>query len=213
MVRVGAVILAAGGSTRFGQPKQLIKFAGETLVQRAVRAAQEGGCSPVLMVTGESHEAVSAAVAAMHPHIVRNESWSRGIGSSIRLGVEQLSQHAIDAIILLACDQPAVDMGVVSALIAEHERSGCPIVASRYADTLGIPVLFQRSMFDELRHLPDQHGAKALTQENLWRGAQIEFAYGAFDLDTREDLLTWEHRCEQKSPGTKIMKDWPNELK
>ena len=204
MVRVGAVILAAGGSRRFGQPKQLIKFAGETLVQRAVHAAQEGGCSPVLVVTGESHEAVTASVAAMHPLIVRNESWSRGIGSSIRLGVEELSQHTVDAIILLACDQPAVDMGVVSALIAEHERSGRPIVASRYADTVGIPALFQRSMFDELRQLPDQHGAKALIQANLWRVAQIEFANGAFDLDTREDLLTWDAwNASKVHPGQK----------
>jgi molybdenum cofactor cytidylyltransferase len=190
MARVGAIILAAGGSRRLGQPKQLIQFQGETLVQRVVRAAQEGGCTPVLVVTGESHEPVTTAVAALHPLTVRNENWSRGIGSSIWLGVEQLCQHAIDAIILLTCDQPAVDMGVVCALIAEHERSGCPIVASRYADTVGIPALFHRSMFDELRRLPDSHGAKALIQKNPSRVAQVDFANGAFDLDTREDLLT-----------------------
>jgi molybdenum cofactor cytidylyltransferase len=194
MVRVGAIILAAGSSRRFGQPKQLIQVCGETLVQRVVRAAQEGGCCSVLVVTGESHELVTAAVAALHPLIVRNENWSRGIGSSIRLGVEQLCQHAIDAIILLTCDQPAVDRRVVCALIAEHERSGCPIVASRYAHTVGIPALFHRSLFDELRRLPDEHGAKALVQENLSRVAQVDFAKGAFDLDTREDLLTWQER-------------------
>jgi molybdenum cofactor cytidylyltransferase len=192
MVRVGAVILAAGGSRRFGQPKQLMEFCGETLVQRVVRAAQEGGCSPALVVTGESHEPVTAAVAALHPLIVRNENWSRGIGSSIRLGVEQLCQHAIDAIILLTCDQPAVDRGVVCNLISEHERSGCPIVASRYAHTVGIPALFHRSVFDELRRLPDEHGAKAFVLRNLSRVAQVDFANGAFDLDTREDLLTWQ---------------------
>ena len=196
MVRVGAVILAAGGSTRLGQPKQLIQFRGEPLVQRVVRAAQEGGCSPALVVTGESHESVIAAVVASRPLIVRNENWSRGIGSSIRLGVEELYQHAIDAIILLICDQPAVDTGVVCALIAEHKRSSCPIVASRYAHTLGIPALFHRSVFDELRRLPEEDGAKALVQENLSRVAQVDFANGAFDLDTREDLLAWQEHQE-----------------
>jgi molybdenum cofactor cytidylyltransferase len=85
-------------------------------------------------------------------------------------------------------------MGVVCNLIAEHERSGCPIVASRYAHTVGIPALFHRSVFDELRGLPDEHGAKALVQENLSRVAQVDFANGAFDLDTQEDLLTWQGR-------------------
>jgi molybdenum cofactor cytidylyltransferase len=59
---------------------------------------------------------------------------------------------------------------------------------------VGIPALFHRSVFDELLGLPDEHGAKALVQENLSRVGQVDFANGAFDLDTPEDLLTWQER-------------------
>jgi molybdenum cofactor cytidylyltransferase len=197
MVGIGAVVLAAGGSSRFGQAKQLVELFGETLVQRVVRAAHDGGCGPVIVVTGESHELVTAAVAGFDPLIVRNEHWARGIGSSIRLGVERLTHHAVDAIVVLACDQPAVDSGVVSALIEEHARSGCPVVASHYADTLGIPALFHQSLFDELLRLPDEHGAKVLIQKDPSRAAHIDFANGAFDVDTPEDLLNVSRRFKR----------------
>lgn len=198
MARVGAIILAAGGSRRFGRPKQLTRLGGLTLVERVVQAAHSGGCSPAVVVTGESHESVAEAIAGLNPLIVRNENWSRGIGSSIRVGVERLGQHGIDALLLLACDQPGVDRRVVSALIKEHKRSGQPIVASRYAGTSGIPALFHRSLFEELLQLPDTCGAKLLIQKNSSRMAHIDFADGVFDLDTSEDLLTWQER--QRAP-------------
>ena len=194
MVRVGGVILAAGSSSRFGAPKQLLEFHGEMLVQRIVRAAQEGGCSPVVVVTGESHEPITAAVTDLHPLVIRNENSMRGIGTSIRVGVEQLVDRDIDAIVLLTCDQPAVDLRVVCALIKEHGRSGRPIVASHYANTLGIPALFHRSLFDELLRLPDERGAKTLIEKDPSRVAQVDFPNGVFDLDTPEDLLAWQER-------------------
>jgi molybdenum cofactor cytidylyltransferase len=194
MVRVGAVVLAAGSSSRFGEPKQLLEFHGEMLVQRIVRVAQEGGCSPVVVVTGDSHQPVAAAMADLHPLVIRNENLVGGIGTSIRVGVQRLTDHDISAIVLLACDQPAVDRAVVSALIAEYESSSCPIVASHYANTLGIPALFHRSLFDELLHLPDERGAKMLLQKNPARVVHIDFPGGIFDLDTPEDLLAWQKR-------------------
>ncbi len=194
MVRVGAVVLAAGSSSRFGEPKQLLELHGEMLVQRIVRVAKEGGCSPVVVVTGASDKPVAAAVADLHPLVIRNENWVRGIGTSIRVGVEQLFACDLNAIVLLACDQPMVDSAVVSALIAEYERSGRPIVASHYANTLGIPALFHRSLFDELLRLPDERGAKMLIQKNPARVAQLDFPGGIFDLDTPEDLLAWQER-------------------
>src|SRR5690242_8005306 len=115
MVRAGAVILAAGSSRRLGQPKQLIEFRGETLVHRMVRAGKEAGCDPVIVVTGAFHESITASVADLHSLVVRNENWARGIGSSIRVGVAQLTAHDLNVIILLTCDQPAVDSTVICA--------------------------------------------------------------------------------------------------
>ena len=108
MRRIGGIVLAAGGSTRLGEPKQLLEFDGETLVHAAVRAAQEGGCDVVCVVTGHASTAVENAVADLRPLLVHNEDWQRGMGSSIRLGLNII--------------QPA--SAVVSARV-RSTRGGC----------------------------------------------------------------------------------------
>lgn len=190
MGKVGAIILAAGGSRRLGQPKQLLQSnEGETLVHSAVRAAIEGGCEPVCVVTGEAHEPVARAVSDLHPIVIRNQNWSRGIGSSIRTGLGQIS--GVTAVVLLACDQPALSAAVIRALTAKYEETGRAIIASRYADTLGIPAMFDRSCFAELENLPDEFGAKKIIAAEPARVASIEFAEGRRDLDSQADVKVW----------------------
>jgi molybdenum cofactor cytidylyltransferase len=205
MRNVGAVILAAGGSSRLGQLKQLLIFRGETLVVRAVRAAAEAGCEPILVVVGESSEAIKLALdirdsrissfsgldGVTHPRsrptIIENEEWRRGIGTSIRRGVEQLPNF-VEAVVLLTCDQPYLDASIVSQLIAALAETGKPIVASSYADTLGVPALFDRSCFDDLLALPDDSGAKSLIAARPNDIAAIPFEKGAIDIDTPSDF-------------------------
>lgn len=192
MPRIGGIILAAGGSTRMGEPKQLIEIHGAPLVQHAVRAAQEGGCDAVCVVTGQAREAVERAVAALGPQLVHNEHWQRGMGTSIRLGLSAI--QPVSAVILLACDQPAVNGTVIRSLIEHHHQTGLPIVASRYADTLGIPALFGECCFAELNDLPDDRGAKSVIQAEPMRVASFAFPAGAIDLDTPEDVRAWQGR-------------------
>lgn len=189
MPRIGGIILAAGGSTRMGEPKQLLEVNGVPLVYAAAHAAKEGGCDVVCVVTGHAHEAVEQAAAALSPMIVRNEHWQRGMGSSIRIGVEAV--QPVSAVILMACDQPAVNSTVIRALIELHHQTGLPVVASQYADTLGIPALFDESCFAELCSLPDEHGAKAIIQARMERVAAYSFPAGALDLDRPEDVQEW----------------------
>jgi molybdenum cofactor cytidylyltransferase len=187
MRNVGAVILAAGGSSRLGQPKQLLIFRGETLVRRAVRAALEAHCAPVVVVVGEAGDAIRNEVRAMPAVVVENPDWRRGLGTSIRCGLRSCAD-SIEAVVLLACDQPLVDSTIVAALISAHESRGKPIVASRYANTLGIPALFDRSCFEALRALPDDSGAKSLIAARPNDVASITFEDGAVDIDTPEDF-------------------------
>jgi len=189
MRSIGGIILAAGGSTRLGQPKQLLEFHGETLVHASVRAAQEGGCDRVCVVTGHAREAVEKAVADLRPLLVHNENWQRGMGSSVRVGVSAV--QAASAFVLLACDQPAVDAEVIRSLIELHHRTGRAIVASHYSGTLGIPALFHASVFNELQTLPDDRGAKAVIERNIAEVTRLEFAAGALDVDSPHDLRTW----------------------
>ena len=187
----GSVILAAGGSSRLGQPKQLILFRGKNLLCRVIDAAREGGCSPVVVVIGSDGQRVARELEQRNAISVENKRWQRGIGSSIRTGVQGLIDHApdIDAIVLLVCDQPAVNEDTIRNLIMLREQTNKSIVASSYANTLGVPALFDRSFFPELRSLPDEAGAKSIILRNRERVAQFEFPEGKIDIDTAED---WE---------------------
>jgi molybdenum cofactor cytidylyltransferase len=187
MRNIGAVVLAAGGSTRLGKPKQLLTFRGETLISRVVRAAAEAGCDPVVVVVGEIGDAIRQAIDGTGATIVENADWQSGLGTSIRRGLGEMAR-SIDAVLLLTCDQPFVDRGVIAALIAAQEETGKPIVASSYANTLGVPALFQRSCFKALLALPDDSGAKKLIEDQAADVASIPFEAGAIDIDTPEDF-------------------------
>ena len=191
MQKIGAVILAAGGSSRLGQPKQLLSFHGKTLVRGVIDAAREAGCSPLVVVIGNNGEKLHRELAHANVIEVRNAIWQRGIGSSIRSGVQALRDHApdVEATFLLACDQPAVNGRLIEGMIATHVATKKDIVASSYAGTVGVPALFDRSLFEELLSLGAEAGAKSIILRNSQRVAQFDFPEGAIDIDTLED---WE---------------------
>ena len=198
MGRIAAVILAAGASTRLGEPKQLLRVNGEALVHAAVRSAKDGGCDMVCVVTGDGDDWVKDAVADLCPLIVHNDDWGRGLGTSIRTGVQAIAGFA-SGVVLLACDQPAVDANVVRSLVKLHHQTTRQIVASRYAGTAGIPALFERSCFPELRALPDQYGAKSIIEVDPDRVAYFDFPEAAFDLDSPADVEAWRTRRPYQS--------------
>jgi molybdenum cofactor cytidylyltransferase len=187
----GAVILAAGGSSRFGQPKQLLPFRDKTLLRTIINAACEAGCSPVVVVIGSNGEKIHGELTQANVVEVGNANWQRGIGSSIRSGVQALIDHApdVEATLLLVCDQPAVNARLLERMIATHVATKKEIVASSYTDTVGVPALFDHSLFEELLALGDGSGAKSIILQNPERVAQFAFPEGAIDIDTRED---WE---------------------
>jgi molybdenum cofactor cytidylyltransferase len=189
MARVGAVILAAGGSSRFGRPKQLVKFRGRTLIEEIVAAAKEAECHPIIVVTGSDSEKIAATIGDQSVVTVENRQWQQGIGSSIRAGVRHLTDLAptTEALVVLLCDQPFVTGEIVHQLVARWRATLQPIVASKYSGTLGTPALFDRSCFGELLDLDNAHGAKPIIFSKPDRVAELPFAEGAIDVDTPSD--------------------------
>jgi molybdenum cofactor cytidylyltransferase len=201
MRNVAAVVLAAGGSSRLGRPKQLLTFRGETLVRRAVRAAAEAGCAPVIVVVGAMSGTIRSEFTIRESRIassrtagdgagatvVENAKWQNGIGTSIRRGLEELD-GSVQAVVLIACDQPFVDASVIAELIATHQKTGKPMIASSYAKTLGVPALFDRSCLAALLALPDDSGAKTLITARPNDVAAVAFEQGTIDIDTPEDF-------------------------
>jgi molybdenum cofactor cytidylyltransferase len=188
------VILAAGKSSRLGHPKQLLQFRGQTLVRRIVDAAEEAGCSPIVIVIGSDKNKVAQELERTGAVIVENVNWNKGMGTSIRSGVQRLIDIApnVEAIVLLVCDQPFVDSHTIEQVIALGEKTKKAIVASSYAGTLGVPALFDRSSAKELLALDDGSGAKPVIFSNRGQVAKFTFPEGQIDIDMAAD---YERLC------------------
>ena len=187
---IAAVILAAGPSTRLGRPKQLEQFKGESLLHRTARVALEARCSPVIVVLGANADFVQRAIVRSPVRILHNEQWETGMASSISRGVAALEPLPgdVEGVILLVCDQPYISAELLHALIARRSESKT-IVASRYADTVGVPALFDRVHFAELRELSGDTGAKSLFAKHADAIAVVDFPRGAVDIDSAGDLV------------------------
>ena len=118
------VVLAAGGSTRLGQPKQLLTRQGETLVHRVVRLAGEVAPAQVLVVVGANAQAVTSSVAGLDATPVTNHHWERGLASSLQVAGAHLLP-TVTAVMIVACDQPAIESSHLQALL-----SGCLLYTS-----------------------------------------------------------------------------------
>jgi molybdenum cofactor cytidylyltransferase len=141
---VGAVILAAGASTRMGVPKQLLQFGGETMLRRAASVALKAGCQPVVVVTGANATPSRKALRGLDVQEAENQQWESGISSSVRVGIEALvtANPRTAAVVLMLCDQPFVTREIIAQLVAAHLETGRSIVASRNVGSYGVPALF-----------------------------------------------------------------------
>jgi molybdenum cofactor cytidylyltransferase len=127
-------------------------------------------------------------IADLPIHAVGHSGWARGIGSSIKVGLECLTAlaPAIDGVIVAVCDQPHLSSAVLSRLGRAYRGSDAQIVASAYAGITGVPALFDRAVFSELQALGDHDGARALIERDAERVLSVPFPLGAVDLDTPE---------------------------
>ncbi|HEX3894083.1 MAG TPA: nucleotidyltransferase family protein [Terracidiphilus sp.] len=190
-MRVAAIILAAGASRRLGQPKQLVGFAGETLLERALRLAKEAGAAPVLAVLGANFAPICASIPFNEAIPVFNEKWEEGMSSSIHAGLQEADVRAPEAVgaLVMSCDQPRLSVEHLRALMqAFAVRTAPTIVASTYAGAYGIPAIFPRSVYPKLHALHGDKGARALLTKPPCEIIALPFEGGEVDIDRPEDL-------------------------
>jgi molybdenum cofactor cytidylyltransferase len=156
---IAAVVLAAGLSRRMGQAKLLLPVGGRPIVRHAVEGVRAAGLDPVLVVTGPDPAAIEAALTGLDVRIVVNPAPEAGQAGSVRAGVAALPAAA-DTVVIALGDQPSLAPDIIPALLAAHRASGRPIVAPRYQDGPGNPVLFDRAVFPELLALEGDRGAR-----------------------------------------------------
>ncbi len=185
----GIIILAAGGSSRLGRPKQLLLYSGKPLLQHLVQVASATSASKVIVVLGAHEEQIRNAVELHGVQIVTNHNWQEGMASSVRSGINALVETCpqIQAVILMLCDQPYVTTALLNSLAAVHSGTGKKIVASGYNHIPGPPALFHCSIFSELLQLKGDVGARAIIQQHMPDVEMVAFSKGSVDIDTEED--------------------------
>ena len=163
---VAGIILAAGASKRFGQPKQLLDWRGRPFVRAIAQTALEAGLSQVVVVTGANAHLVEAAVNDLPVTIKRNDNWQTGQASSIRAGIDAITiagSHRVGAAVFLLADQPQIGPSVIRALIEYHAAGLDPIIAPLVMiEQRANPVLFDRITFPDLMGLEGDVGGRAI---------------------------------------------------
>ncbi len=185
----GAIILAAGASTRMGEPKQLLMLDGRPLLLRAIEAALASAARPVVVVLGAQADKI-APLLAHHPVLIaENAGWAEGMASSIRTGlaVIQRSSPSLDGVVVALCDQPAFSAGVIAQLIAVQAATRRSIIAARYQGRNGAPAIFLREHFPALLALSGDTGARDLLNTPARYLATVDLPALANDIDTPAD--------------------------
>lgn len=182
----GVIILAAGESKRLGQPKQNLLFRGKTLLQNAIDAALNSVCSPIIVVLGAHADSIIIN-PGQKLTVLNNPHWQEGMASSIRLAVTELIKHDITGAIMMLCDQPFADTALLNKLVDKQNSTGKAIIACSYHGTLGVPVLFKKTLFPALLQLHGRDGAKKIFPANAEDIALVAFEKGAVDIDTITD--------------------------
>ena len=192
---IAVMIIAAGGSRRLGQPKQLLTSRGETLLNRAIRIASEAGASPVLAVLGAEFERIRGSIESRTAIAVHNDRWRQGMGRSIETGMRALAVCAPDAegVLLMSCDQPRLTADHLRSLISAFSSQAAPgIAASAYAGVHGVPAVFPRETFGELRALRGDKGARSIIESARCPVMAVTFEGGDVDIDAPGDLAQLE---------------------
>lgn len=190
MPEVACVILAAGASSRLGQPKQLVRIDGETLLKRTARLAREAGCNPIVVILGFEAERIRTELDPSDIVIVTNKEWPSGMCSSVRCGIETLSRFdpASENVLLLVCDQLALNSDVLRQLVETHIAASSLITAARYGGRSGVPAIFSSPFFPNLKIITGDCGAREILEEHADVVTYVDFPGGEDDLDTPEQL-------------------------
>lgn len=186
--RIGAVVLAAGASTRMGSPKQLIIHEGKPLVIRAAAAAVKAGADPVVVVLGANSDQIETVLTGL-PEVIAvvNPAWETGLASSLAAGLRAALDAAdCDGVLVTLADQPLVDAEALKRLIAAFGAKH-RIVASAYNGTVGVPALFGKEYLPSLMRLTGDTGAGPWLRSRLDDVTLLPLEGAALDLDTPPD--------------------------
>jgi molybdenum cofactor cytidylyltransferase len=185
----GILILAAGAASRIGRAKMLLPFRDTNILSHILNEVRSLNPHCICLVTGYYHKEILAAIDTRGLYIAHNEHWEEGMGASIRMGVSELMKMntGLSSLIIIVSDQPYLNSNVLQEMIDTRIKTKKGIIAAKYGQIKGTPVLFDQKYFSLLLLLKGDTGAKFILQQNTEDIATVEFSLGEIDIDTQED--------------------------
>lgn len=186
--RCVSLVLASGQGSRFDGIKQLAEIEGQSMIVR-VAMQQADLAHSVVIVLGAHADAIAKHLSGEEAHVVVNKNWEQGMSSSIACGVEYISHSMPETefILITLADQPFISSGKFQALMDSAMMHPDSIVASAYANTIGVPAVFPKIYWDELQALDGDKGARFLIR-NSPSLITVDIPEAARDIDTADDL-------------------------
>lgn len=190
-LRLAAILLAAGPSTRLGYPKQLVRVAGEALVRRTARLLLDLEPEILLVVCGHESEKVGTELGGLKLETVYNHDWEQGMGGSIVAGARALPE-GLDGILVMVCDQWRLESGEMRSMVEAWRSNAERIRVASWKEgaalVSGPPVIFPGHLLRDLRAMDKHRGARQLIDSNMDIVDFVEVPSAAWDLDRPEDL-------------------------
>lgn len=183
--KVAGIILAAGGSSRFGGVKQLLPWGKTNLINTVIGTAQAAGLEPVVVVLGANSEKIRETIEDPDVQIVNNSNWDKGQSTSLKAGVNGINND-VEGVVFLLCDQPQISVNLVCGVVEEGLRTGkviIPIIDDRRAN----PVFFPKSCFDLFEKLEGDAGGRQIVSSCPHTTLQWVDDWMAKDIDKPED--------------------------
>lgn len=200
MTQVAAIILAAGGSTRFGRCKQLLNWEGESMLSHVVDVALQTELNPVIVVLGCDAPQTSAALGNRPVRILMNWRWEEGLSTSVQTGLAGVPPQT-EAALFIQGDQPLITPHLLQTIVDRFAQTEASIVQTAHDGRRGTPVLFARRFFSELFTVTGDEGGRSLILRHAEEVATVDVAAPRVlrDVDTPEDYEQLRRKGDKES--------------
>lgn len=188
MAKLPILLLAAGGSWRMGQPKQLLPWGQQTLIEHQIQTLLKTG-NPVNVVIGSNSNLVIPIIEKFPVNIIVNLEWKFGMGSSISFGINDIIQKNPDSdgVLITLLDQPMITTSYLQKMLDGFQSGSRQIIVSHSASGwIGVPALFDKCYFKDLTELNNDEGAKKIVKRHEENVILLEAGEMLKDMDTPE---------------------------
>ena len=185
--QITAILLAAGGSSRLGHPKQLVLFKNELLINFILELINRGGLSDIRIVLGSHFSEIKEHIKDKRLEVIQNPNWEKGISSSIKCGLNNL-KPGTEAVIIFIVDQPFLKPELISEILQKFNTSKANIIAACVSGQIVHPVLYRKEVFAKLLELKGDIGGKALFENEFVETINWEDEKLLLDIDSVVDL-------------------------